>query len=189
MAPRVPTTTTIPTYMWDRDPDIDDHLHNPDPRGDSSFTCFSWRGWVNATMIFVIIAGLFALFIGYPAFYHFTHLPSKFAGFNVGGINSTGQIPVLGVPKLVDVSTPKDVYTRTGSDGKVYDLVFSDEFTVDGRSFYPGDDPFWEAADLHYWPTGDSEWYDPSAVTTKDGKLVITITEERIHDLNFKSGA
>jgi hypothetical protein len=30
-------------------------------------------------------------------------------------------------------------------------LVFSDEFNTDGRSFYPGDDPYWEAADLHYW--------------------------------------
>ena len=34
-----------------------------------------------------------------------------------------------------------------------YVLVFSDEFNVDGRSFYPGDDPFWEAVDLHYWGT------------------------------------
>jgi hypothetical protein len=30
-------------------------------------------------------------------------------------------------------------------------LVFSDEFRVDGRTFYPGDDPYWEAVDLHYW--------------------------------------
>ena len=30
-------------------------------------------------------------------------------------------------------------------------LVFSDEFNTDGRTFYPGDDPFWEAVDLHYW--------------------------------------
>ncbi len=34
-----------------------------------------------------------------------------------------------------------------------WDLVFSDEFNVDGRTFYPGDDPYWEAADLHYWQT------------------------------------
>lgn len=32
-------------------------------------------------------------------------------------------------------------------------LVFSDEFNTDGRTFYPGDDPFWEAVDLHYWGT------------------------------------
>ena len=30
-------------------------------------------------------------------------------------------------------------------------LVFSDEFNTDGRTFYPGDDPYWEAEDLHYW--------------------------------------
>lgn len=34
----------------------------------------------------------------------------------------------------------------------------------------------------------DFEWYDPSAVTTKDGNLLITMTQEPIHDLNFKSG-
>lgn len=32
-------------------------------------------------------------------------------------------------------------------------LVFSDEFNQDGRTFYPGDDPYWEAVDLHYWGT------------------------------------
>lgn len=150
--PVVPTTTTVPQYMWDRDPDVDDALHNPDPRGDSNFTLFSWRGWMNAGAILVIIAGLLILFIGYPVLFHYTHLPPKFTGFNVGGINATGQIPLLqGIPSLVDSDTPTSVYTRTGFDGKLYDLVFSDEFNVDGRSFYPGDDPFWEAADLHYW--------------------------------------
>lgn len=39
------------------------------------------------------------------------------------------------------------------------ELVFSDEFNVDGRSFYPGDDPYWEAADLHYWGTVNLEWW------------------------------
>lgn len=34
----------------------------------------------------------------------------------------------------------------------------------------------------------DFEWLDPSAVTTADGHLVITVTQEPIHDLNFKSG-
>jgi beta-glucanase (GH16 family) len=56
------------------------------------------------------------------------------------------------------------------------------------RTFYPGDDPYWTGVDLHYWPTGDFEWYDPSAITTSGGNLVITMTQESIHDLNFKSG-
>ena len=63
---------------------------------------------------------------------------------------------------------------------------------------------------LHYWATGDYEWYDPDAATTEDGNLVsfepslfllpisslihisrsqvLTITQEPIHDLNFRSG-
>jgi hypothetical protein len=38
-------------------------------------------------------------------------------------------------------------------------LVFSDEFNTDGRTFYPGDDPYWEAVDLHYWQTNNLEWF------------------------------
>lgn len=52
---------------------------------------------------------------------------------------------------------------HTGFDGHPYNLVFSDEFEVAGRTFYPGDDPYWEAVDLHYWGTGDYEWNDPEA--------------------------
>ena len=37
-------------------------------------------------------------------------------------------------------------------------------------------------------PTGDLEWYDPKAATTADGKLVITMTQESIHGLNYSSG-
>lgn len=39
------------------------------------------------------------------------------------------------------------------------ELVFSDEFEQEGRSFYPGDDPYWEGHDLHYWGTNNLEWY------------------------------
>ena len=39
------------------------------------------------------------------------------------------------------------------------ELVFSDEFNVEGRTFYPGDDPYWEASDLWYGVTADLEWY------------------------------
>ncbi|KAJ7204307.1 beta-glucan synthesis-associated protein-domain-containing protein [Mycena haematopus] len=60
---------------------------------------------------------------------------------------------------------------------KTMQLLFSDEFEIDGRSFYPGDDLYWEAVNLHYWQTGDLEWYDPSAVTTKNGALEITLSK------------
>ena len=56
---------------------------------------------------------------------------------------------------LIDLDTPHDVYTISSyTTGQEMQLVFSDEFFVDGRTFYPGDDPYWEAVDLHYWEVG-----------------------------------
>jgi len=56
------------------------------------------------------------------------------------------------------------------------------------RTFYPGDDPFWEAVDLHYWQTDDLEWYDPAAITTSNGSLQITLSEKQTHGLNYQGG-
>ena len=90
---------------------------------------------------------------------------------------------------LIDVDTPTNVYTKADYvNGKNWQLIFSDEFNVDGRSFYPGDDPYWEAVDLHYWQTNNMEWYDPAAITTKDGSLVITLSEKETHDLHYQGG-
>lgn len=69
-----------------------------------------------------------------------------------------------------------------------YHLVFSDEFETEGRTFWPGDDPFWTAVDLWYGATGNYEWYTPEQVNTTGGKLQITLEEKPIHDLNFRSG-
>ena len=83
-------------------------------------------------------------------------------------MNSTGQVPSIdGLPGLIDSDTPQAAYTRTGFDGQEYKLVFSDEvsflglfllvvlltrcfgqFNTPGRTFWPGDDPFWEAVDV-----------------------------------------
>ena len=53
---------------------------------------------------------------------------------------------------LIDMDTPQDVYKiKSLEDGTELTLVFSDEFEQEGRTFYPGDDPYWEAVDLHYW--------------------------------------
>lgn len=150
-------TSTVPAYLWDtKDPDLDDALHNPDPVRDAaldrSFTLFSFRGWANASALVILVAGLITLFAGYPiiAFYR-RHILST-PGFNLGGINGTGQIPDLpNMRNLIDSATAQSAYTHTGTDGSTYNLVFSDEFNTDGRTFWPGDDPFWEAVDLHYW--------------------------------------
>ena len=73
-------------------------------------------------------------------------------------------------------------------NGDQWQLVFSDEFNVEGRSFYPGDDPYWEAVDLHYWQTNNIEWYDPRAITTRNGSLEITLSAEPEHDRNYTGG-
>jgi beta-glucan synthesis-associated protein KRE6 len=101
------------------------------------------------------------------------------------------QIPkISGNWGLIDVDTPQDLWTQTGfyDSSEEFQLVFSDEFNTDGRTFYPGDDPYWEAVDLYYWGTNDLEWYEPSAVTTKGGALEITLSEKLNHNLNYSSG-
>jgi hypothetical protein len=144
--------------MWDmKDPDLDDTLHNPDPIRDAAleheWTLWSARGWENAVVLFAIVFGLLVLFAGYPIIhYASTHGADSFGAYRLGGVNATGQLPELpGLPRPLDPETPQSAYTRVGTDGVKYDLVFSDEFNTDGRSFYPGDDPYWEAVDLHYW--------------------------------------
>lgn len=146
--------------------DPDDILH--DPRQDNSWTLFSSRGWVNVTGIFVLIVGLLTLFIGFPVInYVESSWREGFTGYNIGGVNASGQIPLLpGMRKPIDIDTPLDAHGRTGHDGFKYKLVFSDEFNQDGRTFFPGDDPYWEAVDLHYWCALPIERRDVLIVTS-----------------------
>ncbi|KAB5596414.1 Beta-glucan synthesis-associated protein SKN1 [Ceratobasidium theobromae] len=187
------TSTTAGAFLYDtKDPELDDELHNPSPAAlrklDRQWDLFSARGWMNMGMIFLVCGGLIILFCGYPIILEFDKRPIYRGGYNLGGINASGQVPDLpNLPSLIDKDTPASARTRTGFDGHKYNLVFSDEFEVEGRTFYPGDDPFWEATDFHYWPTGDLEWYDPAQATTKNGALVIKLEEVRNHDLNFRS--
>lgn len=176
-------------------PEPDDYLHNPDPRRDRKHDrgghVLTYRGLTNLGCLLVLATGLVALFAGYPVLSYFTrHSLSLNSGFNLGGINASGQLPSM--PNnwgLIDVDTPSSAHTIASfADGSEWQLVFSDEFNVDGRTFWPGDDPYWEAADLHYWQTNDLEWYYPGAITTKDGYLQITMSERTMNNLNYTSG-
>lgn len=90
---------------------------------------------------------------------------------------------------LIDLDTPKELYSKADYvTGATWDLVFSDEFNRDGRTFYPGDDPYWEAVDLHYWQTNNMEWYDPAAITTRNGSLEITLSAKETHGLDYQGG-
>ncbi|KAF7310776.1 GH16 domain-containing protein [Mycena chlorophos] len=173
----------------------DDVLHNPDSRRngkDTDHNVFTFRGISNLGCLFILGVGLVTLFAGYPLVSHFqSHSLSFFGAFGVGGTNATGQVPAIpGNFGLIDVATPKEAYTMSSyySPGSELQLVFSDEFEVDGRSFYPGDDPYWEAVDLNYWQTENLNWYDPAAITTSNGSLQITLSQKETHNLNYQSG-
>ncbi|GAA5969420.1 hypothetical protein JCM11641_008110 [Rhodosporidiobolus odoratus] len=183
----------IPVYTA-KDAEYDEKLHSLSP-GDqyveaASCTAFSFRGVLNLLALFAIVVALITLFAGYPLIQWATRQAmGTYGAFGLGGTNSSGQVPnIPGLPGLIDKDTPPDALTRTGFDGKKYVLTFSDEFNTNGRTFWPGDDPYWEAVDLHYWPTNDYEWYDPDALTTEDGNLVITMTQEPWRGMNFRSG-
>lgn len=107
--------------------------------------------------------------------------------------NGTGQVPdIPNFRGLIDRDTPDSVLTKIGQDGFEYTLVFSDEFETEGRTFYEGDDPYWNAVDMHYYSTSDEEYYDPSRITTKDGYLVINLTHvddpSTNHNFSYMSG-
>ncbi|KAK0225677.1 beta-glucan synthesis-associated [Armillaria fumosa] len=186
--------------QWGSDlsPDLiepDDDIHTPKERSDEvqiGGHVISIRGVTNLGCLIMLCAGILALFIGYPvASYVTSRGLSNQGGFNLGGLNASGQVPdIPGNFGLIDLDTPREAYTVSSwnDPSRNLQLVFSDEFNTDGRTFYPGDDPYWEAADLHYWGTNNMEWYDPAAITTKDGSLVITLSQKETHDLNYQGG-
>ncbi|ORY91682.1 beta-glucan synthesis-associated protein-domain-containing protein [Leucosporidium creatinivorum] len=175
--------------------EVDDALHDAGPpakrfgadrriaepvdfKGRSSWT--SSRGILNMGAVVILGLGLIMLFGGLPIYTAFAKASlSNFGASGLGGTNSTGQVPdIPSFRGLIDKDTPEAALSRTGYDGKAYQLVFSDEFEQDGRLFSPGMDPYFEAVDLHYWQTVNIEWYDPDSITTKDGALEISLTKE-----------
>ncbi|KZP15522.1 glycoside hydrolase family 16 protein [Athelia psychrophila] len=171
--------------------EADDALHTPDPardrRTDRTGSIFTCRGLANLGCLALLVASIMTLFAGYPII---TYVKKLQAGGGLSTVNATGQVPSMaGNWGLIDRDTPQDAYTQASyADGEEWDLVFSDEFNTDGRSFYPGEDPYWEAVDLHYWATGNMEWYDPAAITTSNGSLRITLSEKQTHGLDYQGG-
>ncbi|KDQ15829.1 glycoside hydrolase family 16 protein [Botryobasidium botryosum FD-172 SS1] len=157
--------------MGEGPPEDDDELHEPDAKDRKDpIAGASVRGVMSVSALVVILTALITLFLGYPIIDHFArdHSRDKVGLGNL--VNSTGQIPDVQA-LLIDPDTPSESHSRTGFDGKQYDLVFSDEFNKDGRSFRTGDDPFWEAVNASY---SSSLLYDPAQVTTKAGHLAIS---------------
>ncbi|KAL0572856.1 hypothetical protein V5O48_009105 [Marasmius crinis-equi] len=226
-----PTSASTPAFMggprgwvpyeYDPVPDIErpdddeDILHDPKASREaekrvlrSRGGCLpSGRGLLNVGGLGLLICAILALFLMWPVYTQFHNRARNNLITGNTQINATGQAPLLSnIRGLVDPDTPEDVKKRTGFDGQPYELVFSDEFTEPGRTFYPGDDPYFEAVDIWYGVTQDLDWYDPSQVTTRDGALVITMdttatpqpgltpgstapfTTTQNHNLGYRSG-
>uniref|UniRef100_A0A0W0FM02 GH16 domain-containing protein n=1 Tax=Moniliophthora roreri TaxID=221103 RepID=A0A0W0FM02_MONRR len=179
-------------HAWGNDlsaVDPDDHLHTPDPKrdmkNDGGGTIFSARGIENLGCLFLLMTGLMSLFADYPIVLYLTTDHAE-----TFGVNATGQVATMpGNWGLIDLDTPQEAYTFPSyEDGTELQLIFSDEFNTDGRTFYPGDDPYWEAVDLHYWGTNNLEWYDPAALTTVNGSLQITLSKKKTHGMDYEGG-
>ncbi|KAK0226391.1 glycoside hydrolase family 16 protein [Armillaria fumosa] len=180
------------TWGTNLSPDVketDDELHNPIVRKgrllDNGLSFYSFRGIGNITCLFVLCGAMLTMFVGYPIIAYVQE--QREAVSSILGVNASGQVPDIGNFGLIDLDTPEDAhYFTSWRDGKQWRLVFSDEFEEEGRSFYPGDDPFWEAVDLHYWETNNIEWYDPAAVTTINGSLALTLSAKETHGLDYQ---
>ncbi|KAF8487612.1 beta-glucan synthesis-associated, partial [Gautieria morchelliformis] len=168
----------------------DDALHNPGTLAHDERAVAHLNACGLANML--VVASVISLFTVYPivTFFH-SNARNLAIGSNMQ-VNATGQVAdLLHFPVMLNKDTPDVVKTHTGWDAKEYELVFSDESNTEGRSFYPGDDPFWEAVNLWYHVTQDMEWYDPGQVTTTNGSLRILIEQAdpmSNHGLSYKSG-
>ncbi|KAF7179824.1 hypothetical protein CNMCM7691_008875 [Aspergillus felis] len=187
-------TPTDGLLLFPEPEEKDDYLHNPDPN-EKEGQCDLWnrRGIMNVTGLVLLTLGFLALFIGYPVITAVKGTLDKSRPKCSSGDTlclEVGQRPLLSNIRrgLIDPDTPDSAKTKIAADGKEWTLVFSDEFNTEGRTFYEGDDPFYQAVDLWYGVTQDLEWYDPDAVTTRNGVLEIRFDAFPNHELKYRSG-
>lgn len=175
----------------------DDYLHNPDPvldqEMDKRCQCHKMdrRGISSLIAFILLVGGLVVIFIVLPILTYsgVTESVAHPVVHKEVEVLSAYQFPQLSFRKqLVDPDTPQSAMTHTADDNSKWELVFSDEFNMEGRTFYPNDDPYWTGVDIHYAATKDLEWYDPDAVTTENGTLVLTLDAFKSHDMYYRSG-
>ncbi|CAB16237.1 Glucosidase [Schizosaccharomyces pombe] len=178
-----------------RSKEEDDDFHDPKSSvvslmGEEDY--LGWSRFCDLFFLFVLSLGIGLLFIVFPALTftgNITPSKEKFDAIMANQITDH-LFAHMRVPRtnLIDKDTPSTAYHRTGYNGRKYNLVFSDEFNKEGRSFYSGNDQFWEAVNIHYAATNDLDWYDPDAITTVNGTLAIQLDAFWNRDLNFRSG-
>ncbi|EON64734.1 hypothetical protein W97_03967 [Coniosporium apollinis CBS 100218] len=180
--------------LFPEDVEKDDWLHNPDPNEKEKRECdiFTKRGLVNIGGLAFITLGILVLFIGYPILTFVQKIVDPVGKSCSSNPNCIDVGPISHFKNirsgLIDPDTPDSVKSRKTFKGKKQVLVFSDEFNTDGRTFYDGDDTYWQGVDIWYGATQDVEWYDPDALVTRDGVLNIKFDAFQNHGLNYRSG-
>lgn len=187
--------------------ELDDDMHMPQPDDDIRYKVtwkehFSRENIVSTFGLLLMIVGLSFVFFGLPilsalgvveygSWYgtplsQMSHYPKP----EPWAIVNDKKYPLLQNMRrgLIDPDTPKSAMEKKGQFGDEYELVFSDEFNDNNRTFYEGDDPYFFAPDIWYGATKDLEWYDPDAVTTWEGTLELRLDQFPNHGLNFRSG-
>jgi len=80
----------------------------------------------------------------------------------------------------------KPARTATRRPGKLFHLVFSDEFNMPNRTFEDGHDPKWTAMDKNDYTNDALHFYDPKNIgTNEDGQLEIRSTPEDTDVIGF----
>ncbi|KAK7679777.1 hypothetical protein QCA50_017099 [Cerrena zonata] len=160
----------FPLHIDEKEPD--DYLHNPDPIADAHYDKhrFSYDlkridkrsfGGICGILSLAIVA--IVIFVILPVLtYSGVTSPYKPESYEKLSPYSYPLVSSIRT-SLVDPDTPDEARKIKNSKGKEWKLVFSDEFNVEGRTFYEGDDQFFYAPDFHYAATQDLEWYDPDA--------------------------
>ena len=184
--------SSFPLHLEEKEDD--DYLHNPDPILDAKFDrrCqgLDKRGWASFFAFACLFVGGACLFIILPVLTYTGVSGRTPAQLQTVEILTNYTYGTLGAIRtnLVDPDTPASAQTHTAKDGSQWNLVFSDEFNKEGRTFYSGDDQFWTGPDFHYASTDDLEWYTPDAMTTSEGALVIRMDAFQNHNLFYRSG-
>ncbi|POW20745.1 hypothetical protein PSHT_03212, partial [Puccinia striiformis] len=187
--------------------DVDDELHDPGPvlprkgvdrliveskavSGQTDW--FSARGWLNAIGLAILSITLVSLFAGFPIIDYFIKHPiGTLGGFNLGGINATGQVPqIFGFRGLSTLTHRGKQEARKGlMEGTTNSYFRMNLVRIIAHS---GQETTLIGSNLHYWATKNLEWYDPDQITTRNGSLVISLDRaadaSKNHNLDFKGG-
>ena len=194
-------------------PEEDDPLHRPEFL-DKPPPVLNHRSILNVGVLLLLVGSLLVLFIVYPVVTFIENGSGFLLLEEETAANTKADAPQNDFPTsdlqprslidpdtpqsafvpqsglhtrpLIDPDTPQSALSRVGYDGLNYNLVFSDEFNLGGRTFTAGDDPFWEAVNL--WNTGNPEWYDDAQVYTANGSLHVRIDNDPSNGMPYRSG-